>query len=224
MEFSSMSLRFAAFVLIGFFAQQSVSAEPTAISWSSTVQELESNDPRVRDKAYVTLSKDHDRVVGQLIKILMTPRDEYDPNSDPRHFAALLLGRIGGKSCLPALIDNVDFEQPNVFFTTRSRLNGYPCALALRDIGPTVLPAIIEYLRQPMTPIYEGHFVVDRKSRDQPVSDKAIELFAVLLMTPPGTPNDVMDRAREQTHNKPDLERVWEKIQQLSRKPERPAK
>lgn len=140
------------------------------VSTEELLRRLESDDWLIRNPAAVQLGKQHAMILNRLTAIIADEKAAELRSS--RELAAMLLAQFSGdldgmRDSIPTLIEDVEYFAPMTSVHDESRLNGYPCALALRGIGHTSVAYILNHLQ--VTP-------------PEKVSDKAMELYAHVML------------------------------------------
>ena len=131
------------------------------------VEQLSSEDLRERAAVYGAVVRQHRGLIEGVMGILGDEKMGPFELHAPRTLAAQLVGRFGSadfglRKSIPILVSNVEYKAPMAVIDD-SYLTGYPCAVALREIGHTSVHYILEHL------LGTGPEVV---------SDRAIELYA----------------------------------------------
>lgn len=89
---------------------------------------------------------------------------EFDGFSDPKVLATSLLASMNYKEAAPLFVSRIDWRAEPPFRTAGDPFDGYPCAQALKKLGPACIPEILAFVRG-----------------NREISDEAIELYATLL-------------------------------------------
>jgi hypothetical protein len=172
------------------------------------LRDLNSHDRAVNNKAYRRVVEEHKRLAKGLIEIAATEKERYREFSDPRQLACQILGEFAaaGNRALPVLVKHVDYQQP--MLVSASHLDGYPCAMALGRSRFGAVPAILNYL-----------------AHTREVSDKAIELYAWIIIepyvyTPFGGKKEAIvtvERAIERSKSPDNLKRLLAKLKEITK-------
>jgi hypothetical protein len=89
------------------------------------------------------------------------------PEKSPPTALVRIMGRLRIAEAAPYLLRNIDFFDRFSSRTDLTQYGPYPCAVALDSLGYAVVPRVLEHLRY---------------STSEAVSDKAIELCALVLL------------------------------------------
>jgi len=186
------------------------------------IARLESDDVSQRSFAWGELVKRRQAMVSKLVDIVENPKASFGIE-DSRDLAARLLAEFRDPKAIPVLVRNVDYfrlgQEPLV-----ASYKGYPCAKALSAIGPDSVKGIYTHLATHPHDARSRERLLDagQPVRD-PLSDKAVELFARLLhglhWTEENSPEDVIKtvkRNRDRAQYQYDYDRVLAKMEEIS--------
>jgi hypothetical protein len=195
-------------------AEGRMAKQEPVIDTSEIFKRLKSADPFERGSAAVELRRLHDDVTARLLNIASTPKPQYSLH-DSRQLSVELLTRFHSPETIPLLINHVDYLQPDMRVTEHNRLNGFPCARALRHFGQQGTVGIIEYLWQKPT---------------EEITYKQNELFALVFIQVYGAPGEVgggpkeaiavIERARDRAFGqraKDNCQLLLDKVKELTK-------
>jgi hypothetical protein len=135
------------------------------------VEDLWSEDRQTRADAYTALRNQHREMIIALKNKVAEEKTAPMEIFAPPDLAAQLLGRFGSmgdglRTSIPTLVAHVEYRAA-ALMSDELFLGGYPCAIALRDIGHTSVAYILSHLQ--VTPPEE-------------VTDNAMELYAYIMI------------------------------------------
>ena len=146
---------------------------------ASLVVRLQSPDSRSRTEAYKEILNQRREFVDALLAIAGKTREQYSFN-DSRQLAVELLAKLGDERAIPLFVVNVEYRQ-QMLVDEVSWLDGYPCALALREIGEKSVPHIFDYLRSPHS-THERLKLSGVITERLPITEQSINLYARILL------------------------------------------
>lgn len=157
----------ALILVAGVAIRSEAGPEEKIVPAEALIEQISSQDLGERAGVYAALVREHRELIEGVARIIGDEKRGSFELHAPRTLAAQLLGRFGSadfglRKSIPVLVSNVEYKAPMAVIDD-SYLTGYPCAMALREIGHTSVDYILAHLwsRAP-----------------EEVSDRAIELYA----------------------------------------------
>lgn len=134
---------------------------------SEIIEAIDSGDEQTSGAACKKWRANQDVLAEELIVIAARKVEAMSgPAADRRRAAIATLGYMRCHEAIPTLLESVDWRHQEPIIDA-SFMHGFSCANALKRIGPTCEPKLLNY-------------VGSRKPSE--ISDKAVELFARLLI------------------------------------------